>query len=286
MADWGPKNPHPHSRMKTELVYRGRYDEYGSRRQMRLATFPLPLQRVETIEEPREAHKAQPRRLGLPFSEEEFHQQAHRDDRRNMLIWSDNKPVMAAQLEQFRGKIDLIYLSPPETRAESGAMIRAPTLQTRAKHTAWRKIDGLRICKRAAPAISLLPGGLIMAKFQAVFEILYFLAAVDGAVHPREIEVIGRFLESNHGNNCFNPLEVAKSISMMTAEGMAEELVNAAVVFKSNSSAADRNTVLDFALQLIAADRHLTESEKNLFFILGDTWNVNMDRYLASRGIK
>ncbi len=113
MTDWGPHNPHPLSRLKTELVWEGKYDEYGNRRPVRLPTSPLPLQRIETIDQPRDARKAQARQLGLPFSDEEFHQQAHRDDWRNMLIWGDNKLVMAALLEQFRGKIDLIYIDPP-----------------------------------------------------------------------------------------------------------------------------------------------------------------------------
>ena len=34
-------------------------------------------------------------------------------DWRNKLIWGDNKYVMAALLEQFAGKIDLIYIDPP-----------------------------------------------------------------------------------------------------------------------------------------------------------------------------
>ncbi len=113
MTDWGPQNPHPLSRMKTELVWEGKYDEFGNRRPVRLPTSPLPLQRIETIDQPRDAGKAQARQLGLPFSEEEFHQQAHRDDWRIMLIWGDNKLVMAALLEEFRGKIDLIYIDPP-----------------------------------------------------------------------------------------------------------------------------------------------------------------------------
>src|SRR5690606_37649431 len=32
---------------------------------------------------------------------------------RNKLIWGDNKYVMSALLEQFAGKIDLIYIDPP-----------------------------------------------------------------------------------------------------------------------------------------------------------------------------
>jgi len=113
MTTYGPHNPHPLSRMKTELVWEGKYDEYGNRRPVHLPKSPLPLQRIETIDQPRDARKAQARQLGLPFDEAAFHQSAHRDDWRNMLIWGDNKLVMAALLEQFRGKIDLIYIDPP-----------------------------------------------------------------------------------------------------------------------------------------------------------------------------
>ncbi|MGQ9794567.1 MAG: DNA methyltransferase, partial [Anaerolineae bacterium] len=110
---WGPDNPHPLSQMKTELVWEGKYNEYGNRRPVKLPASPLPLQRIETIDAPLDARKAQMHRLGLPFQEEEFRQKAHRDDFRNMLIWGDNKLVMASLLEQFRGKIDLIYIDPP-----------------------------------------------------------------------------------------------------------------------------------------------------------------------------
>ena len=109
---WGPDNPHPLSRAKTELVWEGKYDEYGNRRPIRLPASPLPLQRIETIDEPQDREKAM-RQLGLAFDEEEFAERAHRDDFRNMLIWGDNKLAMAALLEQFRGKIDLIYIDPP-----------------------------------------------------------------------------------------------------------------------------------------------------------------------------
>ncbi|MGD0113849.1 MAG: site-specific DNA-methyltransferase [Armatimonadota bacterium] len=102
---WGPDNPHPLSRTKTELVWEGKYDEYGNRRPIRLPTSPLPLQRIETIDEPRDRSHAQ----RLPFEPG----RAHRDDFRNLLIWGDNKLAMASLLEQFRGKVGLIYIDPP-----------------------------------------------------------------------------------------------------------------------------------------------------------------------------
>lgn len=110
---YGPENPHPLSKLKTELVWEGKYDEYGNRRPVKLPTSPLPLQRIETIDEPHDRKHAEAQQLGLPFGEEDFARAAHRDDFRNMLIWGDNKLAMASLLQNYRGKIDLIYIDPP-----------------------------------------------------------------------------------------------------------------------------------------------------------------------------
>src|SRR5258706_3203729 len=108
---YGPDNPHPLSRMKTELVWEGKYDEYGNRRPVRLPASPLPLQRIEAIDEPHDRAKALVQ-AGL-FDDAAFAQKAHRDDFRNMLLWGDNKLALAALLEQFRGKVDLISFEQP-----------------------------------------------------------------------------------------------------------------------------------------------------------------------------
>jgi len=102
---YGPDNPHPLSRMKTELIWEGKYDEYGNHRPIRLPSPPLPLQRIETIDEPWDRSTTQ----RLPFDETG----AHHDDFRNILIWGDNLLVMGSLLEKFAGKIDLIYIDPP-----------------------------------------------------------------------------------------------------------------------------------------------------------------------------
>ena len=72
-ANWGPGNSHPLSRMKAELVWEGKYDEYGNRRPVSLPTSPFPLQRIETIDEPRDREKA--RQLSM-FNEAAFNQKA------------------------------------------------------------------------------------------------------------------------------------------------------------------------------------------------------------------
>jgi DNA modification methylase len=105
MAGYGPNNPHPLSRMKTELVWEGKYDEFGNRREINTAHLSLPLQKIETIDEPRSRAEEQ----GSLFDS----QKAHRDDFRNRLIWGDNKLVTASLLQEFRGRVDFIYIDPP-----------------------------------------------------------------------------------------------------------------------------------------------------------------------------
>lgn len=106
---FGPDNPHPLSTLSTELVWEGKYDEYGNRREVDIAGCSMPMQKIETIDEPRREAIAEGK-LAL------FEQQMRKkrtDDFRNMLIWGDNKLVMASLLKQFKGKIDLIYIDPP-----------------------------------------------------------------------------------------------------------------------------------------------------------------------------
>ena len=102
---YGQDNPHPLSKMKTELVWEGKYDEYGNRRTVDVAGCAMPLQKIETIDEPRSRCQA----TGDLFNPAK----AHPDDFRNMLIWGDNKLVMASLLRDLKGKIDLIYIDPP-----------------------------------------------------------------------------------------------------------------------------------------------------------------------------
>lgn len=45
-TQYGPGNPHPLSRVKTELIWEGKYDEYGNCREVDVAGCVLPLQKV------------------------------------------------------------------------------------------------------------------------------------------------------------------------------------------------------------------------------------------------
>jgi DNA modification methylase len=108
MADkirWGLDNPHPFSQMKTELIWEGKYDEYGNRRTVDIAGCAMPLQRIETVDEPASRAHVQ----GNLFDPVK----SHSDNFRNRLIWDDNKLVMASLLKDFKGKVDLVCIDPP-----------------------------------------------------------------------------------------------------------------------------------------------------------------------------
>jgi adenine-specific DNA-methyltransferase len=113
----GPGNPHPFSTMRAELVWEGKYDEYGNRREIASADTNVPLQRIETIDEPRSRASAQ----GSLFDEKK----AHIDDFRNRLIWGDNRLALLALKGEFRGAINLIYVDPP---FDIGADFKLPVL--------------------------------------------------------------------------------------------------------------------------------------------------------------
>ena len=100
-------NPHPLFTCKTELVWDGKYDEQGNRRPVDVISATLPLQNIEQVDQPR-SEAAATGQIEL------FEKQTKRkDDFRNRLIWGDNKVVMSSLLDEFSGKINLIYADPP-----------------------------------------------------------------------------------------------------------------------------------------------------------------------------
>ncbi len=104
---YGPENPHPLSQLRTELIWEGKYDEYGNRREIDTAGLSMPMQKIETIDQPR-SEAAAAGQLAM------FDKETKRlDDFRNQLIWGDNKLVMASLLKNFKGRVDLIYIDPP-----------------------------------------------------------------------------------------------------------------------------------------------------------------------------
>lgn len=70
----------------------------------------LPFQNLEVIETINESRATREKEKGSMFRQDP---NAIDVEWRNKLIWGDNKYVMSALLEQYAGKIDLIYIDPP-----------------------------------------------------------------------------------------------------------------------------------------------------------------------------
>jgi adenine-specific DNA-methyltransferase len=86
----------------TELIWDGKYKDGKKQGPVRIA---LPFQTVETVNE-----SAQDRRRNL-----ELFATGRDTEWRNRLIWGDKKYVLPSllDLEEVRGKVDLIYIDPP-----------------------------------------------------------------------------------------------------------------------------------------------------------------------------
>ena len=85
----------------SELIWEGKYDKNG--RKIAPLQVHLPFQTAETINE-----SAQERERLLDFSSS-----GQRAEWRNRLIWGDKKYVLPSLLEDFAGKVNLIYVDPP-----------------------------------------------------------------------------------------------------------------------------------------------------------------------------
>lgn len=84
-----------------ELVWEGKYGPDG--RKVAPLRVALPFQTVETVNE-----SAQERQRSF-----DLFASGHAGDWRNRLIWGDKKYVLPALLDEFAGKVDLIYVDPP-----------------------------------------------------------------------------------------------------------------------------------------------------------------------------
>jgi adenine-specific DNA-methyltransferase len=84
-----------------ELNWEGKYDDKG--RKVAPLRVSLPFQTVETVNE-----SAQDRQHSL-----DLFSSGRDPDWRNRLIWGDKKYVLPALLDDFAGRVDLVYIDPP-----------------------------------------------------------------------------------------------------------------------------------------------------------------------------
>src|SRR3989454_11767680 len=97
---------------KTDLVWPGKYNEDGTRREVPRVSLPFRI--IETVNESRATREAQKTKgFGLFDTYQGNEGDTFESGWKNKLIWGDNLLVMGSLLEKFAGKIDLIYIDPP-----------------------------------------------------------------------------------------------------------------------------------------------------------------------------
>lgn len=97
---------------RTELVWPGKYEEDGTRKEVPRVS--LPFQVIETINESRATREAKKDRQPTLFDVWEADEgDSFEDGWKNKLIWGDNLIIMGSLLARLAGKIDLIYIDPP-----------------------------------------------------------------------------------------------------------------------------------------------------------------------------
>lgn len=98
-----PSASPPRQAARAELIWDGKYDAHGKRvAPLRIA---LPFQTVETVNE-----SAQERQRGFQFETPSAYRSP---EWRNRLIWGDKKYILPSLLDEFAGKVNLIYIDPP-----------------------------------------------------------------------------------------------------------------------------------------------------------------------------
>ncbi len=112
----------------TELIWEGKYD--AQRRKIAQSRIALPFQTVETVNE-----SAVDRQRN-----QELFATNRPTDWRNRLIWGDKKYVLPSLLEEFGGKVDLIYIDPPfNTGGDFSFTAEVPAVQRGAVGTSFVK---------------------------------------------------------------------------------------------------------------------------------------------------
>jgi adenine-specific DNA-methyltransferase len=97
---------------KTELVWPGKYNEDGTRKEVPRVS--LPFQVIESINTSRATREAEKKRQPTLFDIYQGKEgDTFEEGWRNKLIWGDNLLVMGSLLEKFAGMIHLIYIDPP-----------------------------------------------------------------------------------------------------------------------------------------------------------------------------
>jgi tellurite resistance protein len=124
---------------------------------------------------------------------------------------------------------------------------------------------------------------IIMDKFEAALRILYLLSSIDGEVNGAEVKIIMAYLKENQAEINFDHRSVIQNLLFMGKEKAKIEIGISAMYYKESSIQEERINLLDFAANLVAADGKFDLEEIRLFIILGEKWDIDIDKFMKNR---
>jgi hypothetical protein len=123
-----------------------------------------------------------------------------------------------------------------------------------------------------------------MNTVQAGYELLLLLAISDNNYHSREVAKINLFVEINFKSNVdYSIGKLYNDIINLDAEQRLQHLLKIAEYFKDDRNIRNKLRMINFALELIIADHKVTNEEKYRFKILGQYWDINLERFINKK---
>lgn len=120
-----------------------------------------------------------------------------------------------------------------------------------------------------------------MEKTKAALKILYILSSIDGEVSGSELTMIMDFLQKIHGDIKFDYLKFVQPLLFLGKEDLHKEVKNSAAFYRENSTFEERIDLLEFAARLSVADGRFDIEEIRLFNILGEEWDIDIDKFMS-----
>ena len=123
-----------------------------------------------------------------------------------------------------------------------------------------------------------------MKLVEAGYEILVLLAISDRHYHEKELKNIKKFLAVNFNN----PLDIDlnerhNEILALNSESRLQRLITIAEHFQENTNLKNRMVMLNYALELILADHKVTEEERIRFKVLGEFWDIDLEKFIDKK---
>lgn len=110
-------------------------------------------------------------------------------------------------------------------------------------------------------------------KTETGFHLLMTLVMADGNIQKSEVNVVLEFLEKNFKE----PVDLIKEQAFFRAlpeEERMQHFTESAAHFYSISNETDRNTLTQFAMKVVMADKEMEASENRYIHALYDAWGI------------